>query len=142
MKILLIQGANMVALGKRDPKYYGTITREELDTFLIEQHPDDELDIRYTNVEGEAINWIYEAENGDTQGLVMNPAGFLHSGYALRDCLEIVKLPHIEVHMSNIDQRGFHSVTAPSASGMIAGLGVQSYLLGIQAVKKIIADQG
>ena len=137
MKILLIQGANMVALGKRDPKYYGTITREELDTFLIEQHPDDELDIRYTNVEGEAINWIYEAENGDTQGLVMNPAGFLHAGYALRDCLEIVKLPYIEVHMSNIDARGYHSVTAPSARGMIAGLGVDSYLLGIQALKNL-----
>ncbi|MEM7429668.1 MAG: type II 3-dehydroquinate dehydratase [Pseudomonadota bacterium] len=139
MKILLIQGANMVALGKRDPKYYGTITREELDRHLIEQHPDDEIDIRYTNIEGEAINWIHEADAGDAEGLVMNPAGFLHAGYALRDCLEIVSLPYIEVHMSNIDQRGFHSVTAPAASGMIAGLGVQSYMLAIQAVKRLAA---
>ena len=132
-----VEGANMIALGKRDPKYYGTVTREELDALLIAQHPEDELDIRYTNLEGEAINWIYEADNGGTDGLVMNPAGFLHSGYALRDCLEIVKLPYIEVHMSNIDARGYHSVTAPSARGMIAGLGVNSYLLGIQALKNL-----
>ncbi len=141
MKILLIQGANMVALGKRDPEYYGTITREELDAYLIEQHPRDELDICYTNVEGEAINWIYEAENGDIEGLVMNPAGFLHAGYALRDWLEIVTMPYVEVHLSNIDQRGFRSVTATASDGMVTGLGVQSYILGIHALKRLTAKR-
>ena len=75
MKVLLLQGANMEALGRREPELYGTITADELDRFLIDRHPDDELDIRYTNVEGEAIGWIYEADTGDHDGLVMNPAG-------------------------------------------------------------------
>ncbi len=140
MKVLLIQGANMQALGKRDPALYGTITAAELDAHLIQHHPDDQLDIRYTNTEGQAIDWIYEAERGDVDGLLMNPAGFLHAGYALRDCLQIVSMPYVEVHMTNIDRREFHSVTASAADGMITGLGVESYTLGIAALRKLVAD--
>ena len=138
MKILLIQGANMEALGKRDPALYGTITAAELDAYLIAQNPGDQLDIRYTNTEGQAIDWIYEAERGDVEGLLMNPAGFLHAGYALRDCLEIISMPYVEVHMTNIDRRKFHSVTATAADGMIAGLGVESYMLGLSALRKLV----
>ncbi|EDP64029.1 3-dehydroquinate dehydratase [alpha proteobacterium BAL199] len=69
------------------------------------------LDIRYTNLEGEAIGWIYEAERGGTDGLLMNPAGFLYAGYALRDCIKAVSMPYVEVHMTNIDKRGMGVVT-------------------------------
>ena len=103
------------------------------------QHPDDELDIRYTNVEGEAIGWIYEADLGDHDGLVMNPAGFLHQGTALRDCLKTVSLPYVEVHMTNIEKRDFRSVTASVADTMVAGLGVQSYVLGLAALRTILS---
>ncbi len=139
MKVLLLQGANMEALGRREPELYGTISAAELDTLLTEQHPDDELDIRYTNIEGEAIGWIYEADVGGYDGLVMNPAGFLHSGTALRDCLKTVSMPYVEVHMTNIEKRNFHSVTASAAATMVAGLGVQSYVLGIAALRTIVA---
>ena len=139
MNILLIQGANMEALGKRDPALYGTITAAELDAYLVQKHPGDQLDIRYTNTEGHAIDWIYEAERGGVDGLLMNPAGFLHAGYALRDCLEIVSMPYVEVHMTNIDRREFHSVTASAADAMITGLGVESYTLGLAALRKLVA---
>ena len=138
MKVLLLQGANMEALGRREPELYGTITAAELDAHLVEQHPDDELDIRYTNVEGEAISWIYQADLGDHDGLVMNPAGFLHEGTALRDCLKTIKMPCVEVHMTNIEKREFKSVTACAADTMVAGLGVDSYTLGIQALRMIV----
>ena len=82
MKILLIQGANMEYLGKREPELYGTTTAKELDQLLDKaaEQLDLQLIIRYTNIEGEAISWIYEAERTGFEGLIMNPAGFLFSG--------------------------------------------------------------
>ena len=140
MKILLIQGANMEYLGKREPELYGTITAKELDQLLDKaaEQLDLQLIIRYTNIEGEAISWIYEAERTGFEGLIMNPAGFLFSGYALRECLKSISLPFIEVHMTNIDRRGLHSVTACEASGMITGLGIESYLLALSAMRKLL----
>ncbi|MFK7966413.1 MAG: type II 3-dehydroquinate dehydratase [Burkholderiaceae bacterium] len=136
-KILLIQGANMEYLGIRQPELYGTTTAAELDALLLKKAPEHgfELDIRYTNTEGEAINWIFEADRGDTNGLLMNPAGFLFAGYALRDCLKATSLPYIEIHMTNIDRREYHSVIAPAADGMITGLGIRSYLVALAAMQ-------
>ena len=140
MKILLIQGANMEYLGKREPELYGTTTAKELDQLLgkAAEQLDLQLIIRYTNIEGEAISWIYEAERTGFEGLIMNPAGFLFSGYALRECLKSISLPFIEVLMTNIDRRGMHSVTACEASGMITGLGIESYLLALSAMRKLL----
>ena len=136
MKILLIQGPNMAYLGKRQPEIYGTTTAAELDAILLARAKDMgvELDIRYTNVEGEAVNWIYEGLEDGVEGLMMNPAALLFAGYALRDCLRAIPIPYVEVHMTNIDKRGFHSITAEAAVGMIAGFGVGSYLLGLEAL--------
>jgi len=143
MKILLIQGANMEYLGKREPELYGTTTAKELDQLLDKaaEQLDLQLIIRYTNIEGEAISWIYEAERTGFEGLIMNPAGFLFSGYALRECLKSISLPFIEVHMTNIDRRGMHSVTACEASGMITGLGIESYLLALSAMRKLLGKK-
>lgn len=137
--ILLIQGANMEYLGKREPEFYGTTSADELDAILHAASPGHGmvLDIRYTNMEGEAISWIYEADRGDVAGLIMNPAGFLYAGYALRDCLRAVSLPYIEVHMTNIDRRERRSVTASEADGMITGLGVNAYVLALSAMEML-----
>ena len=141
MKILLLQGANMVALGKRQPELYGTTTAAELDALLLKEAKSlgVSLDIRYTNVEGEAIDWIYQADESGTNGLLFNPAGFVYAGYALRDCLKAVKLPRIEVHMTNLERRGMHSVTASEADGMITGLGIDSYVHGLRALVRLIS---
>ena len=140
MNILLIQGANMEYLGKREPELYGTTTAKELDQLLENAAIalNQKLEIRYTNVEGQAISWIYEAERRNVEGLIMNPAGFLFAGYALRECLKSISLPYIEVHMTNIDRRGMHSVTACEASGMITGLGIESYLLALSAMGQLL----
>ena len=140
MKILLIQGANMAYLGKREPEIYGTTTAAELDE-MLQAHArvlGVKLDICYTHVEGEAIARIFKSADAGIDGLLMNPAGFTRTGYALRDCLRALKFPIVEVHMSNIEKRGLKSVTAEAARGVIAGFGVHSYLMGLDALAAMI----
>ena len=139
-KILLVQGANMAFLGKREPDIYGTTSAAELDEMLLRRARERgfALDIYYTHIEGEAISRIYRAADEGIDGLLMNPAGFLHAGYALRDCLRALRFPCVEVHISNIDRRGFKSVTAEASRGVIAGFGLQSYVLGLDALLSLI----
>ena len=135
-RILLVQGANMNFLGRREPEIYGRTTAAELDAMLLEhaRANDYRLDIFYTNVEGEAIDRLYRAVDEGVQGLVMNPAGFNHAGYALRDCVVAMPFPYVEVHMTNIEKRGIRSVLAPVAVGSVFGFGVASYRLGLDAM--------
>ena len=140
-RILLLQGANMIYLGKREPEIYGTTTAAELDE-MLQNHASANgytLDIFYTNLEGEAINRIYEAANSGVDGLVMNPAGFNYAGYALRDCVKGAGLPYVEVHMTNIERRGIQSVLASVADGVIFGFGIESYTLGLNAMLHILS---
>jgi 3-dehydroquinate dehydratase II len=142
-RLLLIQGANLNWLGKREPEIYGTTSAAELDQMLADDAKRRKLDlaIRYTNLEGEAINWIYDAATKGMDGLVMNPAGFTMAGYALRDCLKGVRdsLPYVEIHISNIDKRGIKSVTAEAAEGVIQGFGLDGYLLALDAMQRLLA---
>jgi 3-dehydroquinate dehydratase-2 len=141
-KLLLIQGANMVWLGKREPEHYGTTTAGELDALMRAEaeRRDVELEIRYTNVEGEAIDLIYDAVRRGVDGLLMNPAGFSHAGYALRDCLKAVRgFPYVEIHITNTERRGIKPVTTGEAEGVIAGFGIDSYFLAFDAMMRILA---
>jgi 3-dehydroquinate dehydratase-2 len=136
MKLLLIQGANMEYLGRRQPELYGTTSAKELDAILRRRARslDVSLDILYTNMEGEAVSAIYKADRANVDGILFNPAGFLHAGHALRDCLKSIRAPAIEIHVTNIEKRGVSSVTAEAAVGVIAGFGVDSYVLALDAM--------
>jgi 3-dehydroquinate dehydratase-2 len=136
MKLLLIQGANMEHLGRRLPELYGRTTAKELDSILRRRARElgVTLEILYTNTEGEAVTAIYRAERAGLDGLIFNPAGFLHAGHALRDCLKSIQAPAIEVHITNIEKRGVVSVTTDAAVGIIAGFGIQSYILALDAM--------
>ena len=133
----------MTYLGRRQPELYGTTTAAELDQLLNEHARTNtyDLEIFYTHLEGEAIARLYQAVDEGVEGLVMNPAGFLYAGYALRDCLRAVSFPYIEVHMTNIEKRGIHSVLAETSVGMVAGLGLQSYFLGLEAMLRIVRSK-
>ena len=141
-KLLVMQGANMAYLGRRQPELYGTTTAAELDQRLLEhaRSNDYDLDIFYTHIEGEAIERLYQAVDQGVDGVVMNPAGFLYAGYALRDCLRAVSFPYIEVHITNIEKRGMHSVLAEASVGVIAGFGLSSYVLGLEAMLRIVRN--
>src|SRR6516225_4794943 len=136
MKVLLIQGANMASLGRRQPALYGRTTARELDA-LLRRHARKvgvDLAILYTSHEGEAVAAIHEADRAGIDGILFNPAGFLHAGHALADCLRSIKTPAIEIHVTNIEKRGRRSVTADAAVGVIAGFGIQSYVLALDAL--------
>ena len=136
MKLLLIQGANMEYLGRRQPELYGTMTAKELDALVRRRARELEvgLQIVYTSSEGAAVSAILKADRAGIDGVLFNPAAFLHAGHALRDCLRSIAAPAIEIHMTNIEKRGFSSITAEAAIGVIAGFGADSYLLALEAL--------
>lgn len=139
-KILLLQGANMSFLGRRQPEIYGTTTSAELDAMLYAHARSHgyRLEIFYTHLEGEAIARLYRAADEGVQGLVMNPAGFNYAGHALRDCVLALPFPYIEVHISNVAKRAIECVLAPAATGVVFGFGLQSYLLGLQGMLQLL----
>lgn len=130
----------MSYLGRRQPEIYGTVSAAQLDAMLQEhaRAKGFQLEIFYTHVEGEAIARLYRAVDEGFDGLVMNPAGFTHFGHALRDCVLTLPFPYVEVHMTNIAKRGLVSAVAPAAVGAIAGFGLNSYLLGLDAVLQVL----
>ena len=142
-KIILIQGANMNYLGIREPEIYGHTSADDLNKTLMQfaKKEQFELDIFYTNIEGEAINKIYECADKKYDGLVMNPAGFLYAGYALRDCVKGANLPYIEIHVSNIIKRKMNCVLTEVAIGIIAGFGVFGYQLALKAMLNHLGAQ-
>lgn len=139
-KILLLQGANLTFLGRREPAIYGTTTPEQLDA-MLQDHARARgyaLEIAYTNLEGEAINRIYAAVDQGFDGLVMNPAGFSYAGYALKDCVKGAALPYVEVHISNVHARKINCVLSDIAVGVITGFGMHGYVLGLEAMLEVL----
>ena len=136
VKILLIQGANMTYLGKREPEHYGSTTAAQLDSMVLAHARKHgyEVEIFYTNHEGEAIDKIYEAVEQGIAGVVMNPGGFTYNGYSLRDCLIAVPIPYVEVHMLPERDWTGDAITSPAADLKIVGLGLQSYFVGLEAM--------
>jgi 3-dehydroquinate dehydratase-2 len=142
-KILLVQGPNMSYLGRRQPEIYGKTSAAELDAMLLEHARANkyQLDIFYTHTEGAAIERLYRAVDERIDGLVMNPAAFIFAGYALRDTLRAVPFPYVEIHITNIEKRGIHSLLAETAVGLIAGFGINSYFLGLDAMLEHLSKQ-
>ena len=141
--ILLIQGPNLSYLGRRQPEIYGRTSAAELDAMLREHARANKygLEIFYTHSEAAAIERLYRAVDEKIDGLVMNPAAFIFAGYALRDCLRAVPFPYVELHITNIEKRGIHSLLAETAVGMVAGFGMKSYFLGLDAMLDHLAKR-
>lgn len=136
MKLLLIQGANLNSLGRREGNTYDRTTAEALDT-MLRQHATDwgyELEIFYTNIEGEAINKVYASVEQGVDGILANPAGFTYNAYSLRDCLNYVAPPYVELHLTNIDQRNIPSALSAAAIGVVHGFGINSYFVALEAM--------
>lgn len=140
MKILIINGPNLNLLGKRDSTVYGTGKLSELQQFIADSNPNHSFEFFQSNVEGELINRVQEAAEDGTEGLIINPGGYSHTSVALRDALEPLDLPKVEVHISNIHAReAFRekSITGAVMNGIITGFGKHSYSLGIEALVRI-----
>jgi 3-dehydroquinate dehydratase-2 len=145
LSILLIHGPNLNLLGWREPGVYGTVGFDEINARLkrIAEENDTELRIFQSNSEGALVDAIQDARNW-ADGVVINPGAYSHYSYAMRDAIAAVKLPAIEVHLSNIHKREefrHHTVLTPVCVGMICGLGWRSYLYGLQALIAILQEE-
>lgn len=139
MKILIINGPNLNMLAFRNQDLYGSESLEDINNYLIDSSSDlgVELDFYQSNLEGEIINKIHSLCFDDYSGLVINPGAYSHYSIAIRDAIEMIEIPSIEVHLSNIYKREdfrSKSVIAPVCRGQISGLGKDSYLMAIRSI--------
>ncbi|MGH2759385.1 MAG: type II 3-dehydroquinate dehydratase [Actinomycetota bacterium] len=138
MRFLVVHGPNLNLLGSREPEVYGTTTLDEIDSSLAKAAADDGHDIEtfQSNHEGELIDKLQQAGD-EADGVLLNPGGFTHTSVALRDAVQALAVPVIEVHLSNIYAREEfrqHSVLSGACVGVISGFGARSYLLGLEAL--------
>jgi 3-dehydroquinate dehydratase II len=139
MKILVIHGPNLNMLGKREPEYYGSETLLDINQQLIKLAATANLEIEtfQSNIEGELVSKIQEAGNPDqqTKGIILNAGAYTHTSIALRDAISSIKVPVIEVHLSNIHAREdfrHTSMIAAVCKGQISGFAAKSYILALK----------
>lgn len=142
MKIRVIEGPNINMLGMRDPAIYGVMTMDQIHENMSRVAKEAGVEIEYfqSNYEGEIIDKIQECVDG-VDGIIINPAAYSHSSIAIADALLAVRLPTIEVHISNIHAREDYrakSMTAAAASGVIAGFGPMGYHIALISMIQIL----
>lgn len=144
IRCLILHGPNLNLLGTREPEVYGKTTFDDLNRRLKEFARDLGVEIRIiqSNSEGQLIDAIHDAMTW-ADGIVINPGAYTHYSYAIRDALAAVRLPAIEVHVSNVHAREEwrrHSVVAPVCVGQIIGLGPRGYQIALEAIKEIVEE--
>ncbi len=145
--VLVVHGPNLNLLGRREPEVYGRNTLADINARLarLAARNDVALETFQSNAEHELIERIQAAADDGTDWLLINPAAFTHTSVAMRDALAAVALPFIEIHLSNPHRREpfrHRSHFSDLAEGVVAGLGVDSYLLALEAViNKINASE-
>jgi len=138
-KICVIHGPNLNFTGIREKGVYGNNTLEDINALIIEEGKkyDFEIELFQSNYEGGIIDKLQECWHNKVDGILINPGAFTHYSYAIRDAIASVSIPTVEAHLSNIHNREefrHTSVTAPVCIGQLCGFGVNSYLLGLQAL--------
>ncbi len=137
-QVLLLHGPNLNLLGTREPEIYGAMTLEQINEIarLHAKKHNVELRAQHSNHEGELLDMLHVARNY-ADGVVFNPGAYTHTSVALRDAISAIKLPVIEVHLSNTYAREefrHKSLLAPVCVGQIAGFGWRSYILGLDGL--------
>lgn len=135
MKILIINGPNLNLLGRREPEVYGNESFEEYLELLRNFFPTYTIDHIQTNLEGEVINALQDAEN-NYDNIVLNAGGYTHTSVAIADAVKAIVTPVVEVHITNLFARENYrhtSLIAPWCKGTISGFGLDSYRLAISS---------
>ena len=143
-KILIINGPNLNLLGEREQSQYGKNTLNDIENECVKlsEEFNDKIEFFQSNIEGEIVNKIQQARN-EFHGVIINAAGFTHTSVSIRDALEILKIPIIEVHISNIYKREefrHKSLLSGVVTGGIFGLGTECYILAIKALQSLMKN--
>lgn len=142
--MLVVNGPNLNLLGKREPEVYGSQTLDELLSELKKAFSDVEIGTYQSNVEGELINALQDAD-GKYDGVVLNAGGYTHTSVAIRDAISGIGVPVVEVHMSNIAAREefrHNSLISGVCLGSVAGFGKHSYFLAVEALRNHLQTAG
>jgi len=143
--IYVLNGPNLNLLGLRQPEIYGHATLKDVETLCrdtAKPHGFD-VDSRQSNREGEIVEWIHDAFFKKASGIVINPGAYSHTSVAILDAILAVKMPVVEVHLSNIHQRDefrHHSFVSKGAKGVICGFGVAGYAMAINGLMELIKN--
>ena len=143
LPIYILNGPNLNLLGHREPEVYGYTTLAQIEAMCAAQAESHGLAIvfRQSNREGEIVDHIQEARTS-ASAVIINPAGYGHTSIAILDSIQALKVPVIEVHLSNIHRREafrHNSFVSKGATGIVMGLGAQGYLRAVDAVAEILA---
>jgi 3-dehydroquinate dehydratase II len=141
MTFMILNGPNLNLLGEREKSVYGTASLQDIEELIKSTYPEIDFIFLQSNHEGDLIEAIHSARTGTVDALIANWGGFTHSSVAIHDALELLGVPKVEVHLSNIHAReGFRekSVTGRAMNGIITGFGPDSYLLGVEAALKLL----
>jgi 3-dehydroquinate dehydratase-2 len=146
VKILVIHGPNLDALGAREPEVYGTGSLADVNAAIVRaaEQVGVEVSITQTAREGEIIELLHQGA-GEVEGAIVNPGAYAHTSRAIADAFRSVPFPVVEVHLSNIHAReGWrrHSVTAEAAAGIVSGFGAQSYVVALNALIARVGGDG
>jgi len=134
LRLTVINGPNMNALGQRETQVYGHLTLAQLQDGLAGDFADVDFQFFQSNIEGELINALYNASKS-ADGILINPGGYSHTSVALADAIASVKLEVVEVHLSNLHAREAYrhtSLTGARCAGVISGFGADSYALAVR----------
>lgn len=140
MRIIVINGPNLNLLAQRDEKHYTSLSIQQIVDLLRSEFPQIEFELFQSNLEGEIVTKIQEASNL-FDGIIINPGGYSHTSVAIKDALEICKIPKIEVHLSHLANREDYRqnlITAKSTNGYVSGFKENSYLAAAYLLTKII----
>jgi len=143
-KILIINGPNLNLLGEREQSQYGKNTLNDIENECVKlsEEFNDKIEFFQSNIEGEIVNKIQQVRN-EFHGVIINAGGFTHTSVSIRDALEILKIPIIEVHISNIYKREEFrqkSLLSGVVTGGIFGLGTECYILAIKALQSLMKN--
>lgn len=144
-KILILHGPNLNLLGDREPHHYGRDSLEAIDRRLVQAGRDAGFEVAtfQSNAEAALVERVHAAKSDETAYIVINPAAFTHTSVALRDALAAVRIPFIEVHLSNVHAREpfrKHSYFSDIATGVITGLGAIGYELALTAAIRALRE--
>lgn len=144
MKMMILNGPNLNLLGQRDEATYGSETLNDIQEKLKKSYPEIAFIFIQSNQEGDLIDALHTARSGTIDALIANWGGFTHTSVAIHDALELLTIPKVEVHISNIHAREEFrekSITGRAVDGIITGFGINSYLLGVEAALQQIAKK-